>query len=57
MDQVNIFDNDQPCVRCPTVFCRLFPCTEAQGVKCCAACDHFKNCKTAKCEHLTKAVQ
>lgn len=57
MDQTSLFTLDQPCVRCPTVFCRLRPCCEAQGVRYCRACPYYKSCSSLKCESLTKDVQ
>ena len=42
----------ESCVHCPTVYCRLHPCTEAQGIRCCAACIS-KKC-SSMCERIKK---
>lgn len=55
---MTLFDKptEESCIRCPTVYCRTHPCTQAQGVRCCGACPYRQNCKS-KCECLTPDVK
>lgn len=34
------------CLFKKTAACRMAPCTEAQGVRCCSACPYRKNCQS-----------
>ena len=43
------------CLFKKTTDCRLQPCTEAQGVRCCGACPYRKNCHS-RCKIPDKAV-
>ena len=52
--QLNLFakPTQDSCVRCSTVYCRLSPCTQANEVRCCAACSS-KNC-SSRCYFIKK---
>ena len=55
--QMSIFDyiqNDN-CIH-HDITCRMRPCAEAQGVKCCQECDFNKNCQS-KCSIKPKSQQ
>ena len=53
--QMSIFDyiQDDKCLY-NDIECRMRPCTEAQGVRCCRDCDYNHNC-SSKCHMKPKA--